>query len=773
MPKPHFPAVTGSVWSSIPDGDSGWYIGGDFRAVGGQPRANLAHILKDGSVDDWSADTDGLVLALALDSRTLYVGGAFTTISGQSRLAVAALDAPSGAVRPWHPDPNGTVRAMLLHGQRLYIGGDFSRFDGQPRNHLAAVAIRESRREDEPLAAQPTHVDRHQSLPGPILTPWNPSVEYAEDPPAYVWALTSDERNIFLGGTFSHVSGIPRSCVAEVDPDSGRVLPWAPKIELEYNPYYYVPLVRSMAISRNRLYVGGHFSSVNGSPRNALAAIDTGSGTVEAWDPALVDALPYAEIDAIGVHREHVYVGGLFRTAEGATRENAAAFSSARGTLTDWRPRPNSIVSTLAFADDEVYMGGSFTSAWNWEYRAGLAALDRRTGKLLAWNPGITGSGVNAFAVTESTVYVGGGFWAIGGKSRGSIAAVNAVSGAVMDWNPECNGYVVSLLLNGPTLYVGGVFGEMAGQPRNNVAAVDASSGSLRDWKPETDDLVSSLVLAGDRMILGGWFRRVGGQVRYGLANVDALAGTLGAWNPAVDDVVDALTLIGNKLYVAGGFRTLGGVSRSGLGAVDVTSGSVTDWNPSPGGSFPTTVYALANNGSTVFVGGDFRSLGGTPRGFLAGISATNGSLLTSIPEADGPVWSLAASGDVLFVGGSFNSVGGVPRAGVDAVPIGTAEARAAGALPGVDPGVIVMSLSPNPVRSIGTLEYVLSASSRVTLSAYDLQGRMVASLLDNVLEQAGEHQVPIRTDGWRPGYYFCRLESGSSTSTRKLLVVR
>jgi hypothetical protein len=70
-PSPDFPPVTGYAWVSISDGRGGWYIGGNFRAVGGQPHSNLAHILSDGSVDDWNADTDDFVLWRAPDQLSL------------------------------------------------------------------------------------------------------------------------------------------------------------------------------------------------------------------------------------------------------------------------------------------------------------------------------------------------------------------------------------------------------------------------------------------------------------------------------------------------------------------------------------------------------------------------------------------------------------------------------------------------------------------------------------------------------------------------------
>jgi hypothetical protein len=49
--RPNNPSVAGAVYACIPDGGGGWFIGGDFTAVGGYPRANVAHIFASGRVD--------------------------------------------------------------------------------------------------------------------------------------------------------------------------------------------------------------------------------------------------------------------------------------------------------------------------------------------------------------------------------------------------------------------------------------------------------------------------------------------------------------------------------------------------------------------------------------------------------------------------------------------------------------------------------------------------------------------------------------------------
>ncbi len=76
-------------------------------------RANIAHIKADKSLDlNWAADASGGyppagVCALAISGSILYVGGNFTTIGGQPRNYIAALDAATGNVTGWNPGGGG------------------------------------------------------------------------------------------------------------------------------------------------------------------------------------------------------------------------------------------------------------------------------------------------------------------------------------------------------------------------------------------------------------------------------------------------------------------------------------------------------------------------------------------------------------------------------------------------------------------------------------------------------------------------------------------
>jgi hypothetical protein len=79
-------------------------------------------------------------------------------------------------------------------------------------------------------------------------------------------------------------------------------------------------------------------------------------------------------------------------------------------------------------------------------------------------------------------------------------------------------------------------------------------------------------------------------------------------------------------------------------------------------------VHALKQLGGTVYAGGKFRSVSNaartttSTRSNIMGFSATTGALTSFAPELDGTVWAIEASGSSLYVGGDFKTVNGVTR---------------------------------------------------------------------------------------------------------------
>ena len=76
----------------------------------------------------------------------------------------------------------------------------------------------------------------------------------------------------------------------------------------------------------------------------------------------------------------------------------------------------------------------------------------------------------------------------------------------------------------------------------------------------------------------------------------------------------------------------------------------------------------------------------------------------------------------------------------------------------------------PNPAGIFTTIEYTLLGAGQVQLSVYDLLGREVARVLDEV-QTAGLHSLQLTTEHYSSGVYFLRFITVNGQMTRPLIV--
>jgi Domain of unknown function (DUF5122) beta-propeller len=84
----------GPVSISVPDGSGGWYVGGYFNSYRGEAVRGLIRINSTGErYTNFNPNPNNLVNSIAISDSTVYAGGQFTSIGGQVRNRLAALDA--------------------------------------------------------------------------------------------------------------------------------------------------------------------------------------------------------------------------------------------------------------------------------------------------------------------------------------------------------------------------------------------------------------------------------------------------------------------------------------------------------------------------------------------------------------------------------------------------------------------------------------------------------------------------------------------------------
>jgi hypothetical protein len=90
---------------------------------------------------------------------------------------------------------------------------------------------------------------------------------------------------------------------------------------------------------------------------------------------------------------------------------------------------------------------------------------------------------------------------------------------------------------------------------------------------------------------------------------------------------VAAITSSTDALYLGGSFAQVAGQSRSGAAAVDKEAGQLLGWRPNlVAVDVPASVLALLATGDTLYAGGDFTQVNGTPAPGFAAFPFVTGS---------------------------------------------------------------------------------------------------------------------------------------------------
>ncbi len=78
----------------------------------------------------------------------------------------------------------------------------------------------------------------------------------------------------------------------------------------------------------------------------------------------------------------------------------------------------------------------------------------------------------------------------------------------------------------------------------------------------------------------------------------------------------------------------------------------------------------------------------------------------------------------------------------------------------------------PNPFNPTTTIRFSIVDRQQTTLKIYDILGREVATLVDDV-KQPGTYSVQWDATGMASGVYFYRLTTNNFSETRKLMLLR
>jgi beta-propeller uncharacterized protein DUF5122 len=553
---PWNPPATGSVTAMAVSRDNFRVYAAGSDVLNGSP---LAAFDSGGGapIPGWNPGAGGAVrsIALARDDTTLFAGGDFTSLGGQARQHVAAVDTATGTVdRSWNPGANNQVNTVSISedGTRLFLGGTFTQVRGRERNKLAAI--------DTATGA---------------LTTWNPNSN------GDIASLSVSGGQVYAGGNFSDLGFVPRTRLAAIDLTNGNATAWHPTVSVV--PGSTAPaLVQAVALSsdRKRLFVAGKFDSIcNGAnnkclERTNLAALDLASGDPDpTFEPGVLQGI----VRSMAVYDGRVYVGGDF----GGIRVS-------KSDLTD-KNRPDA--NTGPLCDASKPNGGR---CWD---RSMLAAFDARTGELdegfvppVAIDPGMSGQGGKQDSVGVGAVK------GIGIAKDGSkMWVAGTFSGAVIPGAPQ------ACATNGALRCVAGMY------------VLNRATGQPTPWQPQINIPIFDVEVwdgnaAGDVIFTAGG--GAGGKIqRFQFGG----PGTP-VWQHIFDGDSTAVDTSGDTVYSGGHYDFVDKASkRKHASAFDLNGVLAEGFDPelnTPEGPYEVRVVP----GRSVLYGGDFSTVNRRPQ---------------------------------------------------------------------------------------------------------------------------------------------------------------
>ena len=473
----------------------------------------------------------GVVASTAVSGSTAYLGGNFTYVGPPTGSFVAA-DSAGALASPW-PAVGGNVYAVAPDGSNgFFIGGLFSSVGTKHANNLA-----------------------HIKSDGTLDTAWSGSTN------GTVNALAVSGGTVYAGGDFTTAGGAARTDLAAFSAASGALV-----TAFTGNATGTGAVVYALEASGSVLYVGGFFTTLGGSSRANLGAVDAGTGAATGWT-ANTDGAVYALAAGSGV----VYAGGDFVHVNGSTARNfVAAFEhlDRHGHELESERRRRRQRARSCRARPSTRAERSARSA----ARPGTASPPS-TPRTRAWpRAGIRTSTARSIslAVSGTTVYAGGTFAHVNGATaRDNAAGFDTTTGTATSFATVVGGTVWSLAVSGTTVGMGGEFrtagagGATTGPvPRSNLAAIDLDDRQGDRLEPRRRTTPSRCSRSRARPSTPAAPSRVAnGLTRHRLAAFTT-AGAATPWNPGVHNgEVLALTVVGSAVYVGGTFSGATSVS--------------------------------------------------------------------------------------------------------------------------------------------------------------------------------------------------------------------
>ncbi len=318
--------------------------------------------------------------------------------------------------------------------------------------------------------------------------------------------------------------------------------------------------------------------------------------------------------------------------------------------------------------------------------------------------PGVNDQ-VSCIARYQNTVFISGSFTLVDTVTRASVAAIDAITGAILPWYPDpTGGYVGKIIVANNKLIVFGSFSGVSGAPRNRIAvyslpaltllntpALDTlypwgptcqlgtsiyylrqgsvikrfdSSTLLPDTSFHTDYTnvdANSMTTMGNYVYIGGYYVYTLNKVY--LERYDIQTGIRDTsfnfnipYNNFGQPWINQVLGYNGKIYITGSFDQINGLSRRGIAEINA-SGAVTGLDIYCS-HFQN--YGLFAQGNTLWIGGNSAVIGNGNTFRISQVGINTGISTcwhgTSGIGNQGAIRTIYAQHDTVYLGGDTNS---------------------------------------------------------------------------------------------------------------------
>ncbi len=318
------PGANGRVYSLAHIGKT-IFVGGHFTTLAGKARQNIGAVTTGGAATAFNPGAGNTVYVVRVaPNGNVFAGGTFGTLGGKKHAKIGELSA-SGAAVAWNPKVgqvtgfacpprcHPVVFTIAFSGSTVYFGGHFGLVDGQSRNSAAAVS---------------TAGALLQWNPNVFASANCPTCQTVETERVYTLIPDTATGEVYACGGFWQVNGNKRSFnLAAFDPVTGALDPHftvqddgdTPGCALHKGVLYFGGHFNYVGVGCQHSTVAPCFVY------HHVAAANVVTNTVLSWNPG---ANSNHGIYTVRQDATHVGFGGYQTRFGGRLQEGYAAYSS-------------------------------------------------------------------------------------------------------------------------------------------------------------------------------------------------------------------------------------------------------------------------------------------------------------------------------------------------------------------------------------------------------------------------------------------------------------